>query len=294
MKKLVFPAVIAMCIMASCNGDKLKQAESDNEQLQGELTEQRAIQDSLLVLFNDITEGMSQIKDLEKIVSTPTNLSGESAERKQQIKNDMMAIQKALQERRERLAQLEEQLSKSSTENKTLLRTIENLKAQIADQQTEIATLTNQLASANIKIETLGNQVTSLNQSVDSMNTVTANAREAEAKAAAEAKRMEAEANTVYYVIGTNKELKEHKILSGGGLFRKTKTLAGNYDVSYFTRADRRTLTTIPLHSKKAKVMTSQPSDSYTISEQGGQKVLTITNPTRFWAVSNFLVVKVD
>ena len=294
MKKLVFPAVIAMCIMASCNGDKLKQAESDNEQLQGELTEQRAIQDSLLVLFNDITEGMSQIKDLEKIVSTPTNLSGESAERKQQIKNDMMAIQKALQERRERLAQLEEQLSKSSTENKTLLRTIENLKAQIADQQTEIATLTKQLASANIKIETLGNQVTSLNQSVDSMNTVTANAREAEAKAAAEAKRMEAEANTVYYVIGTNKELKEHKILSGGGLFRKTKTLAGNYDVSYFTRADRRTLTTIPLHSKKAKVMTSQPSDSYTISEQGGQKVLTITNPTRFWAVSNFLVVKVD
>jgi hypothetical protein len=294
MKKLVFPAVIAMCIMASCNGDKLKQAESDNEQLQGELTEQRAIQDSLLVLFNDITEGMSQIKDLEKIVSSPTNLSGESAERKQQIKNDMMAIQKALQERRERLAQLEEQLSKSSTENKTLLRTIENLKAQIADQQTEIATLTNQLASANIKIETLGNQVTSLNQSVDSMNTVTANAREAEAKAAAEAKRMEAEANTVYYVIGTNKELKEHKILSGGGLFRKTKTLAGNYDVSYFTRADRRTLTTIPLHSKKAKVMTSQPSDSYTISEQGGQKVLTITNPTRFWAVSNFLVVKVD
>jgi len=294
MKKLVLPAVIAMCIMASCNGDKLKQAESDNEQLQGELTEQRAIQDSLLVLFNDITEGMSQIKDLEKIVSSPTNLSGESAERKQQIKNDMMAIQKALQERRERLAQLEEQLSKSSTENKTLLRTIENLKAQIADQQTEIATLTNQLASANIKIETLGNQVTSLNQSVDSMNTVTANAREAEAKAAAEAKRMEAEANTVYYVIGTNKELKEHKILSGGGLFRKTKTLAGNYDVSYFTRADRRTLTTIPLHSKKAKVMTSQPSDSYTISEQGGQKVLTITNPTRFWAVSNFLVVKVD
>lgn len=280
--------------MASCNGDKLKQAESDNEQLQGELTEQRAIQDSLLVLFNDITEGMSQIKDLEKIVSSPTNLSGESAERKQQIKNDMMAIQKALQERRERLAQLEDQLSKSSTENKTLLRTIENLKAQIADQQTEIATLTNQLASANIKIETLGNQVTSLNQSVDSMNTVTANAREAEAKAAAEAKRMEAEANTVYYVIGTNKELKEHKILSGGGLFRKTKTLAGNYDVSYFTRADRRTLTTIPLHSKKAKVMTSQPSDSYTISEQGGQKVLTITNPTRFWAVSNFLVVKVD
>lgn len=294
MKKLVFPAVIAMCLLASCNGDKLKQAETENQELQGELSEQRAIQDSLLVLFNDITEGMSQIKDLEKIVTSPTNLSSESPERKEQIKNDMMAIQKALQERRERLAQLEEQLSKSSTENKTLLRTIENLKAQIADQQTEIATLTNQLASANIKIENLGHQVVTLNQSVDSMNVVTSKAREAEAQAAAEAKRLDAEANTIYYVIGTDKELKNHKILSGGGLFRKTKTLEGNYDMSYFTRADRRTLTTIPLHSKKAKVMTNQPKDSYTITEQGGQQVLTITNPTRFWALSNFLVIKVD
>ena len=41
----------------------------------------------------------------------------------------------------------------------------------MAEQQTEIATLTNQLASANIRIEELNNQVTHLNSDVDSLNT---------------------------------------------------------------------------------------------------------------------------
>lgn len=292
MKKLLSVVVIALAMVA-CNGDKLKKAEDENSQLRGELTETQALQDSLLMLFNDISDGMAQIKDLEKIISTPANLSTESAERKEQIRNDMVAIQQALQERRQRLEQLEAQLNKVGGENKTLLRTVENLKAQIADQQTEIATLTNQLASANIRIQTLGNQVNTLNTTVDSLNTGIAAAQEAERQAAAEAIRAENEANTVYFAIGTGKELKANKIIEGGFL-RKTKIMKGDYNLNYFTKADRRTLTSIPTHSKKAKIKTSQPQGSYQIVDEGGQKVIKITNPARFWAVSNFLVIEVD
>ncbi len=70
--------------------------------------------------------------------------------------------------------------------------------------------------------------------------------------------------------------------------------MKGNFDMSYFTSADRRTLTEIPTHSKKAKIKTSQPADSYSIVDQGGQKVIKITNPDKFWQLSNFLVVEVD
>ena len=52
---------------------------------------------------------------------------------------------------------------------------------------------------------------------------------------------------------------------------------------------------TINLGSKKAKVMTNQPTDSYEIVEgANGVKILKITNPNRFWNQSNFLVVKTD
>ncbi len=291
MKKIVTLAVIATAMLTACNGEKLRDAEAQNEQLKGDLRETLATQDSLLVLVNDISDGMSQIKDLEKIISTPGSL-GESASRKEQIKNDMIAIQKALQERRERLEELEKKLA-ASGENSTLKRTITNLRAQIAEQQTEIGTLTNQLASANIKIEELNTQVSTLNTSVDSLSTkvidVTTQKDAAEETANAAIKEL----NTVYIAIGSNKELKEKKILQSGFL-RKTKVMKGDFDMNYFSAVDKRTLTQIPTHSKKAKIMTSQPADSYNIVDQGGQKVIMITDPDKFWQLSNFLVVEVD
>lgn len=291
MKKLVTLAVIATAILSACNGGKLREAEAQNEQLKGDLRETLATQDSLLVLVNDISDGMSQIKDLEKIIATPGSL-GESASRRDQIKNDMIAIQKALQERRERLAELEKKLADTGGESSTLKRTVSNLKAQIAEQQTEIATLTNQLASANIRIEELNAQVSDLNSDVDSLNTGLTAEREQKEAAQEAATAATNELNTVYYAIGTGKELKEKKILESGFL-RKTKVMKGDFDMSYFTAGDRRTLTVIPTHSNKAKVLTSQPKDSYTIMDQNGQKVIKITDPAKFWQLSNFLVIEV-
>ncbi len=291
MKKLATLAVIATAILSACNGGKLREAEAQNEQLKGDLRETLATQDSLLVLVNDISDGMSQIKDLEKIIATPGSL-GESASRRDQIKNDMIAIQKALQERRERLAELEKKLADTGGESSTLKRTVSNLKAQIAEQQTEIATLTNQLASANIRIEELNAQVSDLNSDVDSLNTGLTAEREQKEAAQEAATAATNELNTVYYAIGTGKELKEKKILESGFL-RKTKVMKGDFDMSYFTAGDRRTLTVIPTHSNKAKVLTSQPKDSYVIMDQNGQKVIKITNPSKFWQLSNFLVIEV-
>lgn len=292
MKKIATFAVIAAAMLTACNGEKLRDAEAQNEQLKGDLRETLATQDSLLVLVNDISDGMNQIKDLEKIISTPGTL-GESSSRKEQIKNDMIAIQQALQERRQRLEELEKKLAQAGGENSTLKRTVSNLKAQIAEQQTEIATLTNQLASANIRIEELTSQVSTLNTANDSLSTGLASERSQKEAAEEAATAATNELNTVYFAIGTGKELKERKILESGFL-RKTKVMKGEFDMNYFTTADRRTLGRIPTHSNKAKVLTSQPKDSYTIADQGGQKVILITNPEKFWQLSNFLVIEVD
>lgn len=293
MKKLATAALITAALLTACNGDKLRNAEAQNAQLKGDLAETLATQDSLLVLVNDISDGMSQIKDLEKIISTPGGLGNETASRKEQIKNDMIAIQQALQERRERLAELEKKLEQTGGETNTLKRTISNLKAQIAEQTTEIATLTNQLASANIKIEELTSTVNTLNTSVDSLKTDVEAERAAKAAAEEAALAADRELNACYYAIGTNKELKERDILKSGFL-RKTKVMKGDFDMNYFTTADKRTLNEIATHSKKAKIMTSQPEDSYQIVDVNGQKVIKITNPAKFWQLSNFLVIEVD
>lgn len=292
MKKILTLSILAVTLLTACNGDKLQQAEAENEQLKGDLRETVAAQDSLLSLFNDITEGMNQIKELEKIISNPGTL-GETPSRREQIKNDIIAIRQSLQERRERLEQLEKQLAASGNDNTNLKRTITNLRAQIAEQQTEIATLTNQLASANIRIDELSTEVQTLNSDVDSLNTKLTDVSAQKEAADAAANAATVELNTVYIAIGSSKELKEAKILESGFL-RKTKVMKGEFNLNYFKPADKRTLTSIPTHSKKAKIITSQPADSYTITDQGGQKVIKITNPSKFWQVSNFLVVEID
>lgn len=286
MKKLFSIAVVGLSLLTACNGDKLKQAEAENIALDDSLQVALANQDSLFNLLNDITEGMNQIRDLEKIMSATPDISAESQSRKDQIRNDMMAIQQALQERRERLAQLESRLSKSEGYNATLKRTIENLKAEIATQETTISSLRNDLAAANIKIEELGGQV-------DSLNTTVANVSEQKVAAEQHSTELANELNTCFYAIGSKGELKKNKIIETGFL-RKTKIMRGDYQQSYFTKGDKRTLTTIPLHSKKAKVLTNQPAGSYVIEDVDGSKVLRITNPGKFWSLSNYLVIQVD
>lgn len=252
-----------------------------------------ANQDSLLVILNDITEGMNQIKQMENILSRG-GLGAETPDKRAQIREDMIQIQNALEARRQRLEQLESQLAASNQNNATLQRAINNLKAQIAQQESTIEGLRTQLADANIQIQGLSESVSRLGEQKDSLNSVVAAETAAREDAERQAVEAENEANKCFYAVGTSKELKSHKLLESGFL-KKTKVMAGDYDTSYFTVADKRTLNSINLGSKKAQVMTNQPKDSYELVEGvNGTKVLKITNRTKFWSVSNFLVVKID
>lgn len=286
MKKILTIAAATLMMLSGCNGDKIQQVETRNSELTDSLTLALAQQDSLLVLLNDINDGMNQIKDMEKVLSSSTNLSAETTSRREQIRDDMAAIQQALQDRRERLAQLEQKLKKSQNYNATLQRTVENLKAEIANQEATISTLRNELEAAKIQVATLTTRVDSLNTTVE-----TVSAERTQAKQQAEA--AENALNACYYAIGTKKELSEANIIESGFL-RKTKIMQSDFSQSYFTAADKRTLSTINTHSKKAKVLTNMPQSSYALESQGGVMVLTITDPATFWSLSNYLVIQVD
>lgn len=246
-----------------------------------------ANQDSLLVLMNDIAEGMSQIKHMENILSSGGSLSAESPDKRREIRNDILLIQQTLQMRRERLAELEKKLQNSTSNNTTLQKSIQTLKQQINDQESTINGLRGELAKANIHIE-------KLSANVDSLNTEVANVNAAKTQVEEEAATLTDELNTCYYALGSKKELKEHKLIETGFL-RKTKIMPDDFEQGYFTRGDKRTLLNIELHSKKAKVLTNQPEDSYQIVEApNGNKVLKIVAPARFWNTSNFLIVEIN
>lgn len=280
-------AALAGC-MWSCNNKTGESTVTDNTgmTLRDSLEMAIANQDSLLMLINDISTDMASIKGMEQILGDPNALKEDSPSKRQQIRSDMASIQATLQQRRERLEELEKKLKSTNSNNATLSKTIETLKTQIADQENTITELRGKLSQANI-------QIADLNERIDSLSTTVTAVTEAKDQAEEENVKLTDELNLCYYAIGSKKELKQYDIIKTGFL-RKTKVLPADFDTSYFHRADKRTLTTIELHSTKAKVVTDQPADSYTIMDVDGQKVLKITNTARFWDKSNYLVVQTD
>ena len=295
MKKIAYFVwlMIGLALMPACKRTNQLEREamrqdSINAVLQDSINTANAERDSLMELMTDIAAGMDQIKELEDIVSV-NNLSSETPDRKKQLRNDIVVIQQSINKHKQRLEELERRLKQSTNYNSKMEKTIASLKQQLEDQQKTINGLTSQLEAAHIQIK-------NLNTSVDSLNAVNKTVVKEKEAAQEETKQLTKEVdnlNTCYYVIGSKKELKANKIIESGFL-RKTKILQGDFEMSYFTKADRRTLSEIPLHSAKAQLMTNHPQDSYEIVDQGGSKVLRILNVSRFWEKSNFLVVKVD
>lgn len=287
-RSFLFFAVIALMCLAACNGNKTDNTGNDSivAQFNDSLLIANAEKDSLLSLINDINEGMMQIRDMEKIISA-SNLNAETPNKKQQIMDNMALIQQALQDRREKLAALERRLKNSSGNSSQLQETIDGLKKQLEEQQATINQLTEELRKAHIEIQ-------SLNTTVDSLNVANQTIAEQKEEAEVKSEQLANELNTCYYVIGSKSELKEHKIIETGFL-RKTKVMEKDYEIEYFTKGDKRTLAEIPLYSKKAKIYTKHPADSYEIvTADDNTKTIVITNPTKFWELSNFLVVQID
>ena len=291
MKKL---AVLIVCaaVMASCDSfsggsnDRLK---AENDSLLMELAQRNAELDEMMGTFNDISEGFRQINAAENRVDLQRGSVAEGTpDARQQIASDIEFIRKQMEENKEQIAKLQSMLKNSKTNSAQLKKAVESLTQELNAKTRRIEELQAELASKNIRIQELDAAVTDLNAAKDELTTE----NEAKAKTVAEQDKA---LNTAWFVFGTKKELKDQKILSGSGLFKKGSVLKDN-DVNkdYFTQVDIRTTKEIKLYSKDADVLTAHPAGSYTLERDSkGLLTLKIDNPKEFWSVSRYLVIQV-
>ena len=106
MKKTNFLAIVLIGLSMLLSCDRNSQADSAasmqdslNALMHDSLSTALAEKDSLMALMNEISEGMNQIKDMEQIVSSQ-DLNAETPDRKAQLRNDMMLIQKGIADRK--------------------------------------------------------------------------------------------------------------------------------------------------------------------------------------------------
>ena len=282
MKKLFILAVGAIA-MASCNQDKVKQAEKAALMQRDSLEQIIAQKDNeindMMTTLSDIEEGFREITEAQSRVTIAQQ--GEGTNTKQRIKENIQFIQSVMKQNKELINKLKQQVREGSIKGDQMKKIIDNLTQQMEVKDRQLQTLRAELEQKDIHIAELDEKVADLNTNVS-------NLKEENTQKAETISTQDKALHSAWFVFGTKKELKEQNILSDGEVLRS------NFNKEYFTKIDIRIDKEIKLYSKSAEVLTSHPASSYTLQRDANkQYVLRITNPDAFWSTSKYLVILV-
>lgn len=233
----------------------------------------------MMSTLNDIEEGFREINEAENRVNLARK--GEGANSKERIRENIQFIQSAMNQNRELVNKLKQQLRESTFKGDQLKRTVENMVRQLEEKDQQLQQLRAELDAKDLHIVELDEKITGLHTNVSSLTEETA-------QKAQRINAQDKQLHTAWFVFGTKDELKEQQILKDG------KVLQSNFNREYFTKIDIRIDKEIKLYSRSAKMLTAHPSSSYTLQRDANkQYVLRITNPQLFWSTSKYLVILV-
>lgn len=302
MKKLFF---IAACVLslAACNQDKkpaISPEQIQNDSLRAIITARDNEINDMMGTLNEIQQGFAEINEAENRVTVAKD--GEGRDKTAVIKENIQFIAQRMQENRDLIKKLQEQLRTTGFKGEQMQKAIESLNAQLVEKDKELRALRAELEKKNIHIKELDQTISGLNSDVAALQTDKQNLQTDKQNLQTEKQNLQNESNrktetintqdkqlnTAWFAFGTKKELKRQNVLVKG------KVLQGSFNKNYFTKIDIRETRELKLYSKNAKILTSHSTSSYSLTKDAsGQYVLRISDPATFWSTSKYLVVQV-
>ena len=292
MKSIKSYAIIAslVFITASCveNSSKYKALISQRDSLEHVKQALDSNYNQTLVVLNDIENGFSEINQNETQMKVNLKgVEGSKSNMREVIGVQMKAIKDGIEQNKAKIAELRKLAAKRGKANNMLTQTINRLQNEINLKGLQIDSLQTELEKKNIKIN-------ELNTTVDVQSKNIAEQQNVLEQQKSTIKTQEENINTVWYCIASSKRLKESKIISGGGLFQAKKVMSSEFDKSIFTQGDMRNITSIPTNRKSIKIISIHPQNSYKLTTDPDKRItIEITNPSKFWSISKYLVVQI-
>lgn len=291
MKKYLFIAILVGLLSCQQQKNEIARLSGVQDSLSNISAEKDSAILDFLMAFNEIQENLDSIKRLEKIVSLASGQQGElKGTKKQQILEDIATLNQLIRKNKELNASLQQKLSSANSRIGQLQgmvtefeRMVNSLNAQVEQKDLEIGQLNRNVERLNIDVTQLASEVINVRQEVQEKVQIIEQQTEV--------------INKVFYATGNVKELTDNNILekSGGVLgIGRTLRIRKDFNREYFTPADLRGLTYIPLHTKKARVVSVHPLGSYRISGTKTADTLFIDDSQEFWKASRYLLVVVD
>ncbi|MBM4129426.1 hypothetical protein FJ250_00130 [bacterium] len=288
---LVVVAVALAAWVLSLN-QKLGQSRADFATLQAEeqatsaryaaaIDEVVSIQESL----KEIDLGEHGTQALQTELAQEQNLSQDRGE---QTMARIAEIKAGVERANDRIRELEEKLQQGDVKIAGLEKLIRGLRQTVAEKEQEIAALTTRVGELQTQVAGLQTEVAVGQETIRRQD-------ETIQQQTASLEQSRQRLGTVYYVIGTKKELSRQGLVeSKGGLLGIGRTVrpTGRTEGGQFTALDTDRATYIPIDAKKAKVVSAQPADSYALEVNGEQMALRILDKEAFRAVKHVIIMK--
>ena len=277
MKHIATAAALGVvALLASCVSRQVAvEAESRSDSLELVVSAKDSLINAVFADINAISENLALIKSRENLIT----VAGESEGGRrpvEEIDNDIKAIDRLLRENRAKI----ESLQRSAAQlRKANLRIDADMNRQLAEKKAEVEQLRESLVRMGDEVKSLTEEVAVRSAEVENLS--------------GEKVELQNQLNTVYYIVGAEKELRDAQIINKQGFIGRTLTVGRNSNFDSFTMADSRLLSEVPVGQKKATLVTSHPEGSYELVTDANKVVekLIITDPVRFWESSKILII---
>jgi DNA repair exonuclease SbcCD ATPase subunit len=240
-----------------------------------QLTLENEIKDSVLnqsfSFFNEIQENLARISVKEDLIRIKSSNPEMTSDDKDWIIQEINNINYLREQNAKKVRDLQGKVKDQAFKIVELEAMIDRLVLKINSNDEKIESLQNQLADRDVEFSELFDQY------------------HEQVELALEVLK---ELNTVYFAYGTIQELEENQVLVREGGFigiGKQTNIAENLNQKYFKKLDKTKTKELTIIGKKPQLVTDHPGDSY---EWKGNK-LVILDASKFWRISNYLVVTV-
>ncbi len=285
---IILIGIVSVVVVSTKKESRIQSLLSENAVLNKTMDEKDSVMNDLMGTFNEIENNLKLIKEKRQQISVDQTEGGK--DKKQAVLDDIQLMNKMLDENSKKIDELERKLKKSGLNLRAFEQRVASLNKSVQDQNTEIAELKK-------VIDQKDRQVVELNSRIDEINDTLSQQSDSLQSKQRMIEKKTNQLNLGHLALGTRKELKEKGLLTKEGGFLGlggAKTIEENFNNKYFTDLDIRETTTIPLHSKKAVVISEHPDDSYSLVKEDGQVAyLQIINPEEFWKISKYAVIEV-
>ncbi len=288
MKSIQIIIIIALAILAIVFGIVWMNAAKENKALVQSNEDLKTLYESSTQTIDEITASLEAIdEDLSGQLFTQSEIPDLSpAERQKRLIGTIANMREQIEADKKKIAQLEAQLASSRTQLRGVQETVNRLKASIAEKETIMAELQDRLGIVNETLE----EERRLSQMEIAAREQTIMEKDA---ALTEA---EWEANNIYYVYGSRRNLMDQDIIDrkGGilGIGRVT-TVTKNLDLDKFDQINLGETIEIrfPATRKGYSVLSNHVATTYSVERDGDEYVLTVLDTENF-RKQKFLVIE--